>query len=41
MDKTINKEPYLAPQAVVLDIQTEGVVCASAPGYENGGPLFG
>jgi len=40
MDKTINKEPYLAPLVAVLDIQTEGVVCASAPGYGDGGPLF-
>lgn len=38
------KELYYSPETVVIDLKTEGVICASgdltAPDFENGGQIF-
>lgn len=38
------KELYYSPETAVIDLKTEGVICASgdltAPDFENGGQIF-
>ena len=31
------KEPYMAPEAVVLEVRSEGIVCASGGNYNGFG----
>ena len=40
MRKTETKELYISPECEVLDTELEGVIAASAPEFEDGGPLF-
>ena len=30
---------YCAPESTVIELRSEGVVCTSIPGYENGGEV--
>ncbi len=32
--KDIYKEPYRAPEAVVLEVKSEGIICASGGGED-------
>ena len=36
---TQTKDQYISPECEVLEIKSEGVVCASAPEYGDGGSL--
>ena len=38
---TQTKEQYAPPRCEELEIKPEGVIAASAPGWEDGGELFG
>ena len=39
MKITQNKELYISPECEVEETELEGVIAASAPEYEYGGPL--
>ena len=39
MRKTETKELYISPECEVEETELEGVIAASAPEYEYGGPL--
>ena len=39
MHKTETKELYISPECEVEETELEGVIAASAPEYEYGGPL--
>ena len=34
------KDQYISPKCEVLEMNTEGVIATSVPGWDNGGPLF-
>lgn len=33
------KNMYCAPECTLIDVRSEGVICTSIPGYENGGEV--
>lgn len=35
------KDRYISPECEVLEMKPEGVIATSAPGWEDGGELFG
>lgn len=35
-----DKEVYMTPEVVVLEVRPEGVIASSAPGYGDGGDLI-
>ena len=37
LDKNLKRQGYVAPQAEVIVIETQGILCASAEGGSRGG----